>query len=261
MGAVEHLGDGGGVVVPAGEAVDVDLAELPLLQGVALALQELAQLLGAADGEPDLDQDDAVGDQHVLELRRLVEEAGALRVGAPAEDVLDHGAVVPGAVVEHHLAAGRQVVDVALEVPLAALGVAGRRQRDDAGAARVEVLGQRPDGAALAGGVAALEHHDDAPALGAHPGLRLHELELAGVVGLLVFLLVQPGPVGVAGVEDVVLAGVLQDAADILRRALGGEAADRAAERQAGILFRHARLLPAGSWRPAGGAATAPPRV
>ena len=33
LAAVEHLGDGGGIVVPAGEALHVDLAELPLLQG------------------------------------------------------------------------------------------------------------------------------------------------------------------------------------------------------------------------------------
>ncbi len=135
VAAVEHLGDGGGVVVPAGEAVDVGLAELPLLQRVALALEELAQLLGAADGEPELDEDDAVLHQHVLELGELGEEAGALRGRAPAEDVLDDGAVVPGAVEEHHLARGRQVRDVALEVPLAALDVGGGGEGDAAGGA------------------------------------------------------------------------------------------------------------------------------
>ena len=53
--------------------------------------------------------------------------------------------------------AAGQVGHVALEVPLAALDVGGGRQCDGAGVAVVEVLGQCLDGAALAGGVAALE--------------------------------------------------------------------------------------------------------
>ena len=73
---------------------------------------------------------------------------------------------------------------------------------------------KRLDGAALAGGVAALEDDDDALAGGAEPGLELDELELAGVVGLLVFVVVEPLLVGIARVEDVVLVGVLERLAD-----------------------------------------------
>ena len=72
------------------------------------------------------------------------------------------GAVVPGPVEQHDLARGRQMVDVALEVPLGALALGGLLQRDDARPARVEVLHEPLDGAALACRVTALEH-DDVP--------------------------------------------------------------------------------------------------
>ena len=80
---------------------------------------------------------------------------------AEAHHPLDAGAVVPGAVEQHDLAAGRQMRHVALEVPLRALALGRRRQRHDAADARVEPLGDALDDAALAGGVAALEQDDD----------------------------------------------------------------------------------------------------
>ena len=47
--------------------------------------------------------------------------------------------------------------DVALEVPLAAFALTRLLQGHDSGPARIEVLHEPLDGAALAGGVAALE--------------------------------------------------------------------------------------------------------
>jgi hypothetical protein len=61
--------------------------------------------------------------------------------------------------VRHDLAGRRQVRDVALKVPLRALAVVRRRQRDDAADARVQPLRDALDRAALAGGVAAFEDH------------------------------------------------------------------------------------------------------
>ena len=66
--------------------------------------------------------------------------------------------------------------DVALEVPLAALALGRRRQRGDAGDARVEVLRHALDRAPLAGGIAPLEDHDQPCALGPHPLLDLDQL-------------------------------------------------------------------------------------
>ena len=61
-------------------------------------------------------------------------------MGAEAHHLLDAGAVVPGPVEQHDLAGGGQVLDVALEVPLAPLALGRGGQRDDAGDAGVEVL-------------------------------------------------------------------------------------------------------------------------
>ena len=55
----------------------------------------------------------------------------------------------------------RQVRDVALEIPLRALALVRRGQRGDAADARVQPLRDALDDAALAGGVAPLEEHDD----------------------------------------------------------------------------------------------------
>ena len=70
-----------------------------------LALLEAAALLLAADREPELDQVDAAAHQVALELRRLAHELQVFVVGAEAHHPLDAGAVVPGAVEQHDLAA------------------------------------------------------------------------------------------------------------------------------------------------------------
>ena len=70
-------------------------------------------------------------------------------------------------------------VDVALEVPLAALGLGRLGQRHVARGARVHVFAQRVDRAALAGGVAALEQRSArASPVACMPGLQLDQLDL-----------------------------------------------------------------------------------
>src|SRR5205823_13801702 len=97
---------------------------------------------------------------------------------AESKDLLDAGSVVPASIEQDDLAGGRQRLDVALEVPLRPLAVARFRQRDDPGRPRVQVLGDPLDRAALPGGVAPLEDHDDARARRLDPLLHLHELLL-----------------------------------------------------------------------------------
>ena len=150
-----------GVGVPAGERLDVHRAELPLLERIAGAAHEAAQLLLAADGEPELEEVFAAAHEHALELGRLAHELEVIVRRAEAHDVLDARAVVPGAVEENDLARGRQLLDVALEIPLALFAFGGLGQRDDGRAARIEEFGEALDRAALARGVAALEKHDD----------------------------------------------------------------------------------------------------
>ena len=107
-----------------------------------------------------------------------LEEVLVFLVGAEAHHPFDAGAVVPAAVEQHDLAAGRQMRDIALEVPLAALALGRRGQRHGAADARVETLGDPLDGAALARRVASLEDDDQLELLGDDPVLELDELAL-----------------------------------------------------------------------------------
>ena len=111
-------------------------------------------------------------------IGRELEEPPMLLGRAEAHDVFDAGAVVPAAVEDHDLAAGRKVLDVALDVHLALLAVRRRGQGDDAKDARAHPLGDRLDGSALAGSVATLENDDDPLVLLLDPGLEMAKLLL-----------------------------------------------------------------------------------
>lgn len=119
--------------------------------------EETQVLLGVGDGEPVLEQLDARARQHLFELRHAAEEFLVLFVVAETHDPLDPGTVVPAAVEQDDLATGRQVRDVALEIPLGLLAVVRRGQRGDPADPRVEALGDALDHAALARRVAPLE--------------------------------------------------------------------------------------------------------
>ncbi len=112
--------------------LEVHRAELPLLQRIVDADEEAQLLLLVGDREPVLDEPDARAHQHALELRARAEELLVPLLAAEAHHPLDAGAVVPAAVEQHDLAGGGQVRHVALEVPLRALALVGRRQRHHA---------------------------------------------------------------------------------------------------------------------------------
>ena len=140
---------------------------------------------------------------------------------AEAHDPLDSRSVVPGAVEEHDLAGRRQVLDIALEVPLAALLVVGLRQGDDPRAARIEVLGQDLDGAALAGRGAALEYDDDPLAVRLDPVLQLDQLDLQAALLALAGSALQAVWIGLVGLaaggplgEVVLIEAVLRPRGD-----------------------------------------------
>ena len=76
--------------------------------------------------------------------------------------------------------------DVPLEVPLRLLPVGRLLEGHDPGAAGVEVLGEAPDRAALAGRVAALEDDDQATASGLDVALELEQLDLQAALDLVV---------------------------------------------------------------------------
>ena len=149
-----------------------------MFERIVDAHHEAELLLVVGDREPVLDQDDARAHQHALEFGHGMEEFLELRVGAEAHHPLDAGAVVPAAVEQDDFAAGRQMRDIALEIPLRALALVRRRQRRDPADARIETLGDPLDDPAFAGGVAPLEDHDDLELLVQDPVLQLDQLAL-----------------------------------------------------------------------------------
>ena len=136
-----------GVVIPTVQRCQVHWGKLPLADRVDLADREAGALFLLGHGEPQLGQGDAGAHDHVLEHRDFAHELGVLSVGAEAHDALDAGAVVPGAVEEHDLAAGWEVLDVALEVPAGGLALGRLLQGDGARTTGVEVLVEALDGA------------------------------------------------------------------------------------------------------------------
>ena len=134
-------------------------------------------LLVHPDLEPQLDQDDAAVDGEFLDLRTQLQEALVFGRRAEAHDVFDAGAVVPAAVEDHDLAAGRELLRYSAAGTAAIFSPIGRRgQGDDAKHARADLLGQGLDGAALAGGIAAFEQDDDPEFLRLHPFLEMAKL-------------------------------------------------------------------------------------
>ena len=79
---------------------------------------EAAQLLLARHREPELEEPDAGAHEHAFKIGALAHEFEIVVGRAEAHHALDAGAIVPGAVEEHDFAAGRQVLDIALEIPL-----------------------------------------------------------------------------------------------------------------------------------------------
>ncbi len=62
-------------------------------------------------------------------------------IGAESHYALDAGPIIPAAIEQHDFTAGREVRDIALEIPLGALTLVRRRQRGDATDPRIEALG------------------------------------------------------------------------------------------------------------------------
>ena len=107
-----------------------------------------------------------------------------LLFGAEPEHGLDHGAVVPTAVEQDHLAAAGELGHIPLEVPLRPLLLGRLAEGHHAVVLLVHVAGDAADGAALSRRIAALEHHDHALRLAFEVALQLQQLHLIGLEGL-----------------------------------------------------------------------------
>src|SRR5579885_1441597 len=178
VGGVEHLVSRQRVVVPAPPRFQVGRAQLPLPQRVVDAGPEASLLLLVVDLEPELDQPDSVARQDLLEGGAKLQELAVLVLRAEAEHPLDARAVVVAPVEDDDLAGRGEMRQIALDVELRLLAVGGRGQRDNAEDPRAAAFRDRPDGAALARCVTALENDDDPLPGGLDPVLEMAELGL-----------------------------------------------------------------------------------
>ncbi len=161
VGGGEHVVACLRVLGPALVGQQVHLGQLPDLPGVVDPALEAAGLFVGADLQPVLEEQDARVDHRLLDPRRQIKEAPGLLGGAESHHPFDAGPVVPAPVEDDHLAGRREVRQVPLDVHLGLLALGRRRQRDHPEHPGADPLGDRLDGAALAGGVAALEHDAD----------------------------------------------------------------------------------------------------
>ena len=197
MGVEEHCFLRRGVVVPLVQGCQVGGGKLPLANRVGTAGGEACKLLFAGDGEPELDDVDTGVHQHALQVRNFAHELEVLCLGAVAHNAFNAGTVVPGAVHQNDFAAGGQVLDVTLEVPLSLLDIGRLLQCHNASATGVQVLGEALDGATLTCCVTAFEDDEDLLTGGLSPELQLQQLNLQGTLFLLVCLTAELGVVGV----------------------------------------------------------------
>src|SRR5262249_18478501 len=135
-------------------------------------------LLFLSDFQPDLDQRNTAIDDVFFDFWAKREKTAVLILSTKSHHVFDAGAVVPTAVEDHDLARGRKLLDVALHKHLRLFPVRRSRKSHHAKDARAHTLGDGLDGPALAGGVAPLEHDDDARSLSLDPILQMAKLDL-----------------------------------------------------------------------------------
>src|SRR3954452_15908866 len=163
-GPVDHVVDRVLVLVPLLAVAPVLGRDLEPLELDLLALLEAAELLVLADGEPELDHDDAGAVELLLEVVDLAVGPQPLGRAGEALDPLDQDAAVPGAVEDRDVALAWHVAPEAPEVGPGLLLVGRGGDRVDPEAAGIERRRHAADAATLAGGVVALEDGDHGPA-------------------------------------------------------------------------------------------------
>ena len=139
---------------------------------------ETPLLLRVADRKPVFEQDNPRSDQGRFKLRAELQEFTVFGLAAKAHDFFHAGPVVPASIKQRDLARGRQVRDVALKVPLGFFPLGRRGQRHDPAHARVQVLNDALDNAALAGRIPPLKYHHQVEPLPRDPFLQLDQLDL-----------------------------------------------------------------------------------
>ena len=128
-------------------------------------------------GRPVYANPDAQADEHAFETRHLAHEFRIpARLGEAHHAVHACATIVPAAVIEDHRACGQQMLDVAFEVPPAALIIRGFVQRHDIGRPGVQMFGKAFDRTGLACRIAPLEEQHEFLTCPFRLKLHLHKL-------------------------------------------------------------------------------------
>src|SRR5262249_31835727 len=146
-----------GVIVPMNTRGQVYRAELPLTKRVVNASLKSPCLFVVADFEPVLDQMDSIRHDKLLKRGAPRQKLTVILSGTKPHDIFHSGTVVPAPVEDHHLARGRKVRQVSLQVNLTFFPVRWSGKRDDPEHARADAFGDRFDRAAFSGAVPAFE--------------------------------------------------------------------------------------------------------
>src|SRR5262249_26206622 len=131
-----------------------------------------------ADFEPDFDQLNAGIGNVLLDLGAELQKPLVLGFVDKPHHVFDTGAVVPAAVKDDDFTGSGKMRDVTLNIHLALLALARRRQGDNRKNARAAPLGDGLDRAAFARRVTALEDNDDPRPFSLGPILEMAKLDL-----------------------------------------------------------------------------------
>ncbi len=131
-------------------------------------------------------------DQLLLEVIDLTIAAAVLVFGRESFDALDQHATVPAAIEDRDAAGAGEMPPEPPQVVPRLLFVGRRTDRNHLIVAGIESAGDAPDGAALAGGVPALEHENRGDAFRLCLPLQQIETALLALEGFVEALRVEP---------------------------------------------------------------------
>lgn len=132
-----------------------------MFQRIGLSSHKASALFLGSNREPVLEQPYATVDQHALQVRALAHKFEVLSPVAEFHYSFYAGAVVPGAIKQHDLAGGRQLLNIPLEVPLATFSFGRFIERNNPCAAWIEMFHKTLDGAALTSRITTFKQDDN----------------------------------------------------------------------------------------------------
>src|SRR5215472_252916 len=179
------------VLIPTAKRFQVHRTQLPLTEWIVDSCLETAMLLFLSHFHPVFDK--SYPSVHEVFLGHWAEfqEPVMLLFRAKTHHVFHARTVVPTSIEDHDLTRGREVLHVALHIHLALLSIGRSGKGYDSEHTRTNPFRDRPDRAALSGGVPALEDNNHAATFVFDPVLEFAKFALEPAEFLLVLLALQ----------------------------------------------------------------------